>query len=279
MSEKKTRASYEPPDIQTVEELSRRLLEQNHRLTQLNEQLRVSEQLRIEMLSNISHDLRAPATALRSAVDCLLSDDALCASEHRPLIEIMDRRTAALEHLINELYFLMSLDSPSFQLNLETLDIIPFLEEYVITQRLNAKFAQRRLTCDFGTCSELLLKVDPVRMLRVLDNLFDNALRFSPQDSTISLGYRINGDGTADIFVRDEGIGIPSDALEKIFERTSTLSSARTPSLSAESAYKGGTGLGLSIVQGIVQKQGGKVWCESTLGSGSTFFIQLPQCP
>ena len=182
------KGAYQKPNIQTVEDLSGQLLLANRRLEEVNEKLKASERARSEMLANISHDLRAPATALRSAVDTLLASEDMPAQDRRMLLEIMDRRTATLEHLISELHFLIALDLPSFELHCIEVEAAPFLEEYFVTQRLDSKYAQRTLHCEVPADFEGTLLIDPEQMVRVLDNLFSNAVRFSRPGDQITLG-------------------------------------------------------------------------------------------
>lgn len=267
MRTSKEKPVYQKPNIGTVEELSAELLVANQKLDEANQKLRRSEAQRTEMLANISHDLRSPAAAMRSAVDCLMAEEGLAGSEYQSILEIMDRRTAALEHLINELYFLVSLELPGFELAFSCLDVTAFLQEYVVIQKLNAKFAERELLFEADCEKEIPAELDTGRMVRVLDNLYENALRFSAKGDSIALGCRAVGD-EVEIYVRDTGIGIAPDMLQAVFERTKTLSGSRTPGQ--------GSGLGLSIVKTIVEKHRGRVWCESEPGRESTFFIRLP---
>ena len=112
--------------------------------------------------------------------------------------------------------------------------------------------------------------MDTDHFYRVLDNLFTNALKYSLEDATITLGAMLSSDKkNVIIFVRDTGIGIPASSIQKIFERSYMVSSARTPSSS-------GTGLGLSIAKTIIERHNGDIWCESKEGHGSTFYLSLP---
>ncbi len=272
----KHKATYQPPDIGTVEELSARLLVANQQLEEANTRLRLSEEQRREMLTNISHDLRSPAAALRSSVDylftCEMDDDNAAL-----VLEVMDRRLAVLEHLIDELHYLMTIELPGFAIRPETMDIPAFLEGYLVEKQTEADYAKRRLALDLQMSAVQTWPLDVARMVRVLDNLFDNALRHTAAGGTIVLGGRLLEEKPSpvlEITVRDDGCGVPAEMLEEIFEKTKTVSVARTPGQHPTS------GLGLSIVRGIVEKHGGTVRCQSQLGLGSAFIIHLPPaCP
>lgn len=271
----KKKAAYQPPDIGSVEDLSARLLAANQKLEAANARLRLSEERRRDMLANISHDLRSPAAALRSAVDYLAAC-ALPEGDAGAMVEIMDRRLASMEHLIDELHYLMSIDLPGFVIQPEDIDVSAFLEGYLVEKQADAKYAARRLRLCTPPGEDTVWLLDTARMVRVLDNLFANALRHTAAGGSITLGSRLAeeaGGTSLEISVADDGCGIPADMLEEIFERTKTVSAARTPGQDATS------GLGLSIVRSIVEKHGGVVWCQSEVGQGSTFFIRLPGAP
>jgi signal transduction histidine kinase len=123
------------------------------------------------------------------------------------------------------------------------------------------------LTLDFPD-HPLMVHVDRKRIEQVLRNLLSNAIKYSPQGGTITIQGR--GDlSQALIWVRDEGLGIPEQDLERVFERFYRVESADTQSIS-------GVGLGLAVCRGIIKAHGGRIWAESTLGQGSTFYFTLP---
>jgi two-component system phosphate regulon sensor histidine kinase PhoR len=114
--------------------------------------------------------------------------------------------------------------------------------------------------------------IDPLKITQVVENLLDNALKYTPKESRIRLTARLQGKGEILISLQDNGTGIPAEDLPHLFERFYRVDKGR-------SREKGGTGLGLSIVKHIVQLHGGRVWVESTLGQGTTFFFSLPPRP
>jgi two-component system phosphate regulon sensor histidine kinase PhoR len=116
---------------------------------------------------------------------------------------------------------------------------------------------------------DLTAAADENRLEQVLANLVDNAIKYGHEQGVVSIGGRKAEANQIEIFVQDDGPGIPPESLDRVFERFYRVDKAR-------SREQGGTGLGLSIVKHIVQNHGGKVWVKSELGKGATFFFTLP---
>jgi signal transduction histidine kinase len=112
------------------------------------------------------------------------------------------------------------------------------------------------------------IRLDPGRIVQALVNLLGNAIKFSPRGGRVDFAAERNGSSVV-FRIKDEGRGIPKDKLETIFERFQQVDAS-------DAREKGGTGLGLAICRSIVQQHGGRVWAESELGKGSTFYMQLP---
>jgi two-component system phosphate regulon sensor histidine kinase PhoR/two-component system sensor histidine kinase VicK len=265
---------FEAPDINMVERLTAQLIDSNRSLEEANANLRRSEAARVEMLANISHDLRAPLTAVRSALDYLnRADGADDGAQARAALAILDRRVAALEHLVGELYYSISMEQPGFALKTESMPVAVFLEEWFSGWELDERCGGRNLLLSVPAGFEPQADIDPERMARVLDNLMENALRFTQEGDTLELGCGAPEEGAVEFYLRDTGAGIPEQDLPRIFERTYTASAARTPD------ERSGSGLGLHIARAIVEKHGGLIRCESAQGKGSVFKITLPCSP
>ena len=261
------------PDLEqdTVEALSHRLLEVTEQLSAGNRSLKRLQKERSEMLANLSHDLRAPLTAIRSAVDYLNSGQPLTNQDLQNALQLIDHRTSTLEHLIRDMYELFTLEDSSHNFSFQELDALSFLEEYFYAALPDSRYTAHTMQLQVSPTLHATLFADPGKLVRVLDNLLSNAAKYAPPHTRIILGATLSADASSlRIFVTDFGPGIPPKDLEHIFRRTYTVSSARTPNSAT------GSGLGLAIVSAIVKRHGGTVSCQSVLGSGSTFTVTLP---
>lgn len=254
-------------DSNTVAELSAMLLE-------ANKKLQTAERERTLMLENISHDLRAPLTAIRSTVDYMREKSGdgkedIPAEERRAMLSLLDARTRTLEALINDLYYMTCIDSGREEFDFTRVPLAQFLEEYFFAAEIDDKYEDYDLKLEVSEELDVFVDIDVAKFSRVLDNLFTNARKYSEEGSCITLGAGVE-DGRAFFYVKDNGQGIPKESLPYIFDRTYRVSGARTPSKESSS------GLGLSIVKTIVENHGGSVECSSELGKGSTFTVTIP---
>ena len=265
---------FETPSIHedTITSLSKKLLSVTEQLQKSNQELQQLQKERADMLANLSPDLRAPVTAIRGAVDCLLADPQCSEEERTSILQLADRRTKVLENLINDMYDLFCAENTSREITLQTVAAAPFLEEYFYSSILDSRYETHDMKLEIPEDLSCNLSMDAEKIVRVLDNLMTNAEKYSNPQSSITLKACRNGENL-DISVIDQGIGIPEDALEKVFSRTYTVSSSRTPGSPT------GSGLGLSIARAIARKHHGTLHCESVLGHGSIFTLSLPIVP
>lgn len=262
---------YQTPTLEsdTIAVLSKQLMDTNSKLAEANEKLEANAKSRQEMLANLSHDLRAPITAIRNTLDIINSSKNISQEEFVSYLQLINRRTETLENLINDIYYLCSLESTP--LHLEKIDIITLLDEYYYDILCDKRFEQRILKLNMMADSPIYMNIDIHKFIRVLDNLFINALKFSEDNTDIILNaYMDVVCQTFTIQVQDHGIGIPSNCLTRIFDRSYTVSSSRTP------GNKSGSGLGLAIAKTIIEQHNGFIVCESKEGIGSSFIITLP---
>lgn len=258
-----------PPGLST-DDLSAKLLKAYTELQEANEKLIHEEQMRTEMFANISHDLRSPITAIRNSIEYLSSAASVTQEELATALQLLNRKILNLESLINDIFLLTTVENTNIPFHLEHLELGMYLEEYFFSCEADKKYSKRHLILDVPEHFPYTVSVDIDRFNRVLDNLFTNALKYSSENASIILGARLSSnDKKVIISIKDTGIGIPSDSISKIFERSYTVSSARTPDSS-------GTGLGLSIAKTIMERLNGEIWCESKEGIGSTFYLSLP---
>lgn len=264
---------FEKPEL-SVEELSHALFETTLKLQTTNEQLTKQEQQNKEFYANISHDLRAPVTAINNSIEYLLSNDSISQAELINTLKMMQKRTNYLSKLINDVFLLASLESNAAgtvcsKVHKEPVDISFFLEDYFYLCEADCRFEQVNLTLDIPDNFQLTMDIDPNLMHRALDNLFTNALKYSSSAPAITLGAYLEQNALC-IYVKDNGIGIAKKHLEKIFERSYMVQKARTPD------QQNSSGFGLAIVKAIIEQHGGTIRCESELKKGSRFIITLP---
>ena len=263
---------FTPPRMEqdSIEALSRRLIDLTEQLTESNRALEQLRREREEMLSNLSHDLRAPLTAIRSAVDYLCLEETIDSADAKRALLLIDRRTDTLEHLIRDMYELFCIEDASRPLRLAELDAALFLEEYFYTALPDVRYASHSLSLEIPGNLRCTLSVEPARIVRVLDNLLSNAAKYTPPETAITL--RVVPDEASavlEISVIDHGPGIPPSEQEAVFRRTYTGSAARTPETS-------GSGLGLAIARAITERHHGTLVCRDTPGGGCTFVLTLP---
>lgn len=264
--------TFQSPSIETetIDILSERLLKATTQLAAANKELLALQKEREEMLSNISHDLRAPLTAIHSALDYIDSLENKTEEDYQSTLAIIKRRTANLESLVNDMYYLFCVEDTSKELSFEDVDACLFLETYFYDTIIDTRYDSHDVQLEIAPeLAGHFIRIDRQRMIRVLDNLMTNAAKYSDPDAAITLKAIISDDKII-ISVIDTGFGIPHEALNDIFRRTYRVSSARTPDSTT------GSGLGLSIVKAIVERHQGSITCESTLGEGSAFTITLP---
>ncbi len=212
----------------------------------------------------VSHELRAPLTNINGSVELLVSDTGLEPGQ-RAMLHIIREQTQRLTRLVQGILNVSRIEAGRLTLHQEPLDV-----SYVLTRvAKNTRGAPPRdIEVDLPAYP-LMAWADLDRVEEVLVNLVDNALKYSPPDTPVRLsGY--NAAHQIVIAVSDNGIGIPPDQLERIFEKFHRLEQG-------DNRETYGHGLGLYIARGLVQALGGRMWAESMPGRGSTFYFTLPQ--
>ena len=260
-----SKKKYDAPSL-AVEELSKGLYESNLKLGDINKKQR-------EFFSNISHDLRSPIAAIRSAIEYLEETPDISSDERENLYKLIDKKAASLEYMIDEIFLLSKLSTNNSIVKPVPLPCGNYLEDFFFTNQADSKFDDVTLVLDVPMDFEHVVDIDPNYFDRVLNNLFDNALRYIGEDGRITLSAKVDDSNTHVIIsVTDNGTGIDPSNIDKIFDRTFTGDVSRTPS------GKSGAGLGLSICKKIVEIHSGEITCNSKTGSdhGTTFAITLP---
>ncbi|WP_235528888.1 PAS domain S-box protein [Cylindrospermopsis sp. CR12] len=227
------------------------------------------EQLKNEFVSVVSHEVRTPLTAIKGALEILatgiLVDEP---QEAEQMLKIAVSNSERLLRLVNNILNLEMLDSGKMKLNLELCDINIMVKQAMETVGPIAQ--QKSIEISYNTLDVANIEIlaDEETIVQVLTNLLSNSIKFSHAGTKVEI-YATMGDKEIIVAVKDYGKGIPSYKLETIFERFEQVDIS-------DSRQKGGTGLGLAICKNIVEKHQGKIWVESILGSGSTFYFTLP---
>ncbi|MGA2800913.1 MAG: ATP-binding protein [Verrucomicrobiota bacterium] len=234
-----------------------------HDLTRLKQ----LERTREEFVANVSHELRTPLSLIKGYAETLLDNARNDPEITERFLKIIERNTQRLDLLIQDLLTISSLESGRIKLNLQPVALRPIAEKVLADLKTRTDAKDVKLVNDLP---ELTAMADAHRLEQVFANLVDNAIKYGRAQGTVTVGGEKTNDGKIEVFVQDDGQGIPPEALNRVFERFYRVDKAR-------SREQGGTGLGLSIVKHIVQNHGGKVWVKSELGKGATFFFTLPK--
>ena len=228
--------------------------------------LREVDRLRSELIANVSHELRTPLGLIKISCSSLLMEDAeFDRKTQRKFLHGIDEESTKLERIVEHLLDLGRMESGRLRLDKQVTDLSQLARNVI--QTMETLSAQHRLVGDLPVES-LVTTADARRIEQVLRNLLDNAIKYSPEGGTITVqGYQ---DESQIVFsISDEGIGIPSEEWERIFERFHRVENDVTRRMR-------GAGLGLAVCQGIVEAHGGRIWVESQAGAGSTFCFTLP---
>ena len=234
-----------------------------HDLTRLKQ----LERTREEFVANVSHELRTPLSLIKGYVETLLDGARDNPEVAERFLKIIERNTSRLDLLIQDLLTISALESGRITLNLQPVPLRPLAEKILTDLKTRASAKDVKLV---NALPELTATADANRLEQVLANLVDNAIKYGRANGTVIVGGQKTDADKIEIFVQDDGPGIPPESLDRVFERFYRVDKAR-------SREQGGTGLGLSIVKHIVQSHGGKVWVKSEPGKGATFSFTLPQ--
>ncbi len=229
--------------------------------------LRRLERIRRDFVANVSHELKTPLTSIKGYVETLLAGAITDEKNNVRFLRKIETNVARLVDLVGDLLSLARIESQEGKVALAPTDWRPVAEEAVA--RREEALRRKDLACSVESAPDAgAVLGDREGMVQILDNLLDNAIKYTPDGGRITIG--IGRDGPrAVLAVTDTGCGIPPADLDRIFERFYRVDKARSREL-------GGTGLGLSIVKHLVQSMGGEVRVESAPGSGSRFSVLLP---
>jgi len=225
---------------------------------------RETERLKDELVSTVSHELRTPLTSLRGFTELMLKRD-FPPAKQQEFLSIIHNESIRLTNLINDFLDIQRMESGRQIYHFEAIALPEFVRETLALFTAEGAAHQFRVALP---SSLPLVRADRDCLRQVLTNLLSNAIKFSPKGGVITVGATQQASGVT-VLVADQGIGIPKDALPKLFSKFFRVDNQETRSI-------GGTGLGLALVKKIIEAHEGQVWVTSEEGVGSTFFFTLP---
>ena len=229
--------------------------------------LKQLEDVRREFVANVSHELRTPLSIFHGFLENLRDDPEMSREDQAGVFAILSKHSQRLNALLEDLLTLARLESRQETLRQEEIAVEEFLRG--VGEDWASKMAKKNLTLTLEVAADLPpLFADPLRLEQVLNNLLENAVKYTEPGGRIQLRAACAG-GQMELRVEDSGLGIPPADLPHIFERFYRADKART-------REQGGTGLGLSIVKHIAQTHGGAVTAESKYGVGTAIIVRLP---
>lgn len=235
-------------------------------LTQQNNALLKSNQEKMQLISLVSHDLKGPFNRIFALVQLFnLHQENLTSEQKEYLGKIHNVATDGLS-MVRNLLDSRRLEDKGMELHPTDIDLSALVSSLVKNYRSIAEKKNIRLV--WNPTVPLMLFADKLYLSRIIENLLSNALKFSPENKTVTV-LASSLPGKIELTVQDEGPGISTEDQTKLFQRFQRLSARPTGGESS-------TGLGLFIVKSMVEKMGGKVLCKSELGNGATFTISLP---
>lgn len=235
-------------------------------LHDVTEQQQVERERR-EFVANVSHELRTPLTSMNSYIEALESGAWKDGELAPQFLSVTREETERMIRLVNDLLQLSKMDNESEQITKEIVDFNMFINKIINRYEMSAK--DTTFVREIPT-ETIFTEIDPDKMTQVFDNVITNAMKYSRGDKRVEFHVKQNAlYNRMTIRVKDNGIGIPINKVDKIFDRFYRVDKARTRKM-------GGTGLGLAISKEIVEAHNGRIWANSVEGQGTSIFITLP---
>lgn len=231
--------------------------------------LRKLENMRQDFVANVSHEIKTPLTAIKGFVETLMHGAVDNPQETERFLGIIAKHVDRLNSIVDDLLSLSRIEQEGEkkEIRFETAELRSVIRNAV--QVCQKKAEEKNISVELDCDISLTAHLDPTLFEQAAVNLIDNAVKYSPEGSTIAISCEKTEDSEIAIHFKDHGIGIPKQHLDRLFERFYRVDTARSRKM-------GGTGLGLAIVKHIIQVHDGRISVESTPGAGSTFSIFLP---
>jgi signal transduction histidine kinase len=239
-----------------------------------NKRLLEGEVARKNVLSNVSHDLRTPITAIRGYAELMISaQDNLTLEQRNSYLSNIVRRSEQMERIVADIMELTRMESSDSDFHFTSVSIAEMLDELVVMYSMDLEDSEKHLSLDLPPRDSLIVKADPAKLSRVFENLISNAINYTGAQANIVVKAWRTGDVShiasqkIHVTVEDNGIGIPEQDIPRIFDR---FYRAHNSGVNIK-----GTGLGLAIVKLICDKHDAEINVTSKLGEGTTFEIIL----
>ena len=255
-----------------VEEKTKYITRVNQDLLYNHQKLLENEEARKKMMSNVSHDLRTPITAIRGYVELMMNaKEPLPREQELQYLSNMHTRSVQMEQLISDLVQLTRMESENDTIELMPISIKEMVGDLYQLYHAECEGSEKVISFHAPEDDDLLIEGDPKKLLRVFENIIVNAMKYTHDDGKIDITchrYKdpaMLGGNAVEVIIKDNGVGIPENEVPYVFDRFYRAENS--------GINKTGSGLGLSIVKSVVDKHGGKIWVESEEGVGSEFHI------
>lgn len=251
-------------NVATLTNLNKQITFQNKQLEQTLDDLRQSNKDKDRILKVVAHDLRNPLGAITS-IASLLIEEVNFSDEHMEFAKLMKTSSLQSMEMINDL-LIANFNYRPEEMKKDVVDMQTILKECV--EQLKFKADEKDQKVNLEIAADVLILADKEKIWRVLSNLIVNAIKFSPTGSVVDVKL-FERDQKMELSIKDHGIGIPDELKDKIFD---AFTDAKRWGTSGEQPF----GLGLSISKQIIEAHGGKIWFESDVDKGTTFYLEIP---
>lgn len=233
---------------------------------ELLNKMKILDDSRQEFVSNVSHELKTPITSMKVLADSLIAQEDVPVELYKEFMVDIADEIERENKIINDLLSLVKLDKTAADLNIESIDVNSLLE--LILKRLRPIAKQRDIDVIFESAREVVAEVDEVKLTLAISNLVENAIKYNNDHGYVKLSLDADHQFFT-ITVEDNGLGIPQESVEHIFERFYRVDKSHSREI-------GGTGLGLAITRNAILMHRGSIKVESEEGVGTTFIVKVP---
>ncbi|MFQ6050724.1 MAG: MEDS domain-containing protein [Candidatus Hydrothermarchaeota archaeon] len=254
-------------DITEKKKVEEELKESYEKLQVAYDELKELDRIKSDFINIASHELRSPLSAIMGYLTLMETKTELD-EKQKHYLDIIFRNASLLNELIYKILELSLIESGKIELFKRKSSILKITKEIIEDLEIKAKEKEQEITLEFSE-KVPMIKIDRERIKEVLTNLISNAIKFTPEGGKIKVNIENRKEDVL-VSVSDNGPGISEEDQKRIFDRFYKVESSLTRSVE-------GTGLGLSIAKGLVELHGGKIWVESELGKGSTFYFTIPK--